>query len=101
MWRDVDARGVQLADVELRDACCEFVKRAGPDRGQKYVALKNASLSISPGEFLCLLGPSGCGKSTVLRMVAGFLPPTSGEILIRGRPGSGPGMDRAVVFQGD
>jgi len=92
---------LQLADVELRDACCEFVKRAGPDRGQKYVALKNVSLSISPGEFLCLLGPSGCGKSTVLRMVAGFLPPTSGEILIRGRPVSGPGMDRAVVFQGD
>jgi NitT/TauT family transport system ATP-binding protein len=97
----MDARASRLADVELRNACCEFVKRAGPDRGRKYVALQNVSFSISPGEFLCLLGPSGCGKSTVLRMVAGFLPPSSGEILIRGGPVEGPGMDRAVVFQGD
>ena len=62
------------ADVEVRDACCEFIK---PDKGQKHVALQNVSFSISPGEFLCLLGPSGCGKSTVLRMIAGFLPPSA------------------------
>jgi NitT/TauT family transport system ATP-binding protein len=92
---------LQLADVEVRNASCAFVKKAGPDRGQEYIALQNVSFSISPGEFLCLLGPSGCGKSTVLRMVAGFLPPSSGEILIRGRRAKGPGMDRAVVFQGD
>ena len=86
------------ADVEVRDACCEFIK---PDRGQKYVALHNVSFSISPGEFLCLLGPSGCGKSTLLRMIAGFLPPSSGEILVRGEHVRRPGLDRAVVFQGD
>jgi NitT/TauT family transport system ATP-binding protein len=89
------------ADVEVLDACCEFNERAGADRGQKYVALHNVTFSISPGEFLCLLGPSGCGKSTLLRMIAGFLPPSSGDILVRGTRVKQPGLDRAVVFQGD
>jgi NitT/TauT family transport system ATP-binding protein len=65
------------------------------------VALRDVSFCVSPGEFLCLLGPSGCGKSTVLRMIAGFMPPSSGEVLVRGLPVAGPGVDRAVVFQGD
>jgi ABC-type nitrate/sulfonate/bicarbonate transport system ATPase subunit len=90
-----------LPDVEVRSAGRTFTKRAWPDRGSEYVALENISFSISPGEFLCLLGPSGCGKSTLLRMVAGFLPPSAGEVLVRGSRVKGPGMDRAVVFQGD
>ena len=77
------------------------MRKAGPDRGREYVALRDISFSISPGEFFCLLGPSGCGKSTVLRMIAGFLAPSAGEILVRGARIKGPGMDRAVVFQGD
>jgi NitT/TauT family transport system ATP-binding protein len=92
---------LQLADVDVRNASRAFPKRAGPDRGSEYIALKDVCFSISPGEFFCLLGPSGCGKSTVLRMVAGFLSPSAGEILIRGDRVRGPGMDRGVVFQGD
>jgi NitT/TauT family transport system ATP-binding protein len=90
-----------LPDVELCDAGCTFRHKGGPQRGRDYVALKGVNLSIAPGEFFCLLGPSGCGKSTVLRMVAGFQPPSSGEILVRGAPVKGPGIDRAVVFQGE
>ena len=90
-----------VPDVELRQAGCSFIRKRGPDRGRDYVALRNVNLSISPGEFCCLLGPSGCGKSTVLRMIAGFQPPSAGEILVRGQPVRGPARDRAVVFQGE
>jgi NitT/TauT family transport system ATP-binding protein len=90
-----------LPDVEVRNVARAFAKRAGPDRGREYIALRDVSFAISPGEFLCLLGPSGCGKSTVLRLIAGFLPPSAGDVLVRGSPVKGPGVDRAVVFQGD
>jgi NitT/TauT family transport system ATP-binding protein len=88
-------------DIELKDVCCVFPTRHNTKNSAEYLALRTINLSISPGEFLCLLGPSGCGKSTILRMVAGFLPPTSGHILLGGKPIKGPGIDRAVVFQGD
>jgi NitT/TauT family transport system ATP-binding protein len=91
---------VQTPDVEVKDAHCAFPKRGGDGAGQ-YLALRGINLAISPGEFVCLLGPSGCGKSTVLRMIAGFLAPSSGEIVVRGARVKGPGADRAVVFQGD
>lgn len=85
-------------DVEVSKAACSFPKRGGDG---DYIALRDVSFSIAAGEFFCLLGPSGCGKSTVLRMVAGFLAPTAGEIRVRGQGIRGPGADRAVVFQGD
>jgi NitT/TauT family transport system ATP-binding protein len=88
-------------DVEVVNVSCAFAVRSRRDGASEYVALRTINLSISPGEFLCLLGPSGCGKSTILRMIAGFLKPTSGKILLRGDPIKGPGIDRAVVFQGD
>ena len=62
-------------------------------------ALRNANLSIDPGEFVCLIGTSGCGKSTLLRMIGGFETATSGQIVMAGKPVTGPGPDRGMVFQ--
>jgi NitT/TauT family transport system ATP-binding protein len=62
-------------------------------------ALENMSLDFPHGQLTSLLGPSGCGKTTLLKIIAGLLPATSGEILVNGRPVSGPGPDRAFVFQ--
>ena len=67
--------------------------------GTDVVALDGIDVAIGEGQFVCLLGPSGCGKSTLLKIVAGLIPPTEGQIRIDGRSVTGPGPDRAVVFQ--
>jgi NitT/TauT family transport system ATP-binding protein len=68
-------------------------------RRNSTLVLDNISLSIGAGEFLTIVGASGCGKSTLLRIIAGLETADSGVILIGGKPVSGPGVDRAVVFQ--
>jgi NitT/TauT family transport system ATP-binding protein len=65
----------------------------------RVTAVEDVSFTMQPSEFLCLVGPSGCGKSTMLNIIAGFLTPTGGDILIGGKPVKGYGQDRGVVFQ--
>jgi NitT/TauT family transport system ATP-binding protein len=62
-------------------------------------ALENVDLDIGANEFVTFVGASGCGKSTLLRTIGGLETQTSGELLVDNRPVSGPGIDRAMVFQ--
>ncbi len=63
------------------------------------LALQATDLTVAENDFITILGPSGCGKSTLLRMVAGLDTPSSGSILLDGKPVAGPGADRGMVFQ--
>ena len=64
------------------------------------VALKNVSFKTHKREFVCVIGPSGCGKSTLIRILAGLESYTGGEVLLDGKPITGAGRDRGMVFQG-
>ena len=68
-------------------------------RGGKTPALERCDLSIANGEFVTVVGPSGCGKSTLMMIAAGLEAPTTGDILVDGRPAGPAGPKRSVVFQ--
>jgi ABC-type taurine transport system ATPase subunit len=83
-----------MPHIEVRNVSLTYDTPAG-----EVPAVTGVSFDIEASEFLCLVGPSGCGKSTLLNMIAGFLAPTAGVIRIAGKPVSGHGLDRGVVFQ--
>jgi len=83
--------------IELRDVHKHFAAPRG--RRDKTTVLSDISLSLSAGEFVCLLGPSGCGKSTILNLAAGFEKPDGGVLLHDGEPILGPSPRRGMVFQ--
>jgi NitT/TauT family transport system ATP-binding protein len=81
-------------------------KTFNPGHATQFTALKDINFAIEDvpdyGEFIAIVGPSGCGKSTILNLIQGFsdvYPPSSGEVLVRGRKVSGPGRDRGMIFQ--
>jgi ABC-type nitrate/sulfonate/bicarbonate transport system ATPase subunit len=83
-----------MPHIEVRDVSLSYDTPAG-----RVAGVEHASFDIEQSQFLCLVGPSGCGKTTLLNIIAGFLTPTGGEIRIDGKPVTGHGMDRGVVFQ--
>jgi NitT/TauT family transport system ATP-binding protein len=68
-------------------------------RGEGVVALEKVSFAVPEGDFIAVVGPSGCGKSTLLKILAGLLPPSTGDALLRGTPITGARRDIGVVFQ--
>jgi NitT/TauT family transport system ATP-binding protein len=90
-----DFRSRALA-VEARGVSVEYERTR---EKSTLIALEGFDLEVREGEFLAIVGPSGCGKSTFLNVVAGLVPPAAGEIKVYGKPVTGPGPDRAVVFQ--
>ena len=92
------------AKISVRKVNRSFVN----PQGETIQALRDINLEVEDayapdgrdiGEFRVLLGPSGCGKSTILRIIAGLDQPDSGEVLVNGKPVTGPGRDRGMVFQ--
>jgi NitT/TauT family transport system ATP-binding protein len=89
-----------LAKIRFEQVRKEFVVRGeGAEPPRRFTALEDITLEVRSGEFLAVVGPSGCGKSTLLDLLGGLTAPTSGRILLDGRPIAGPGRDRGIVFQ--
>ena len=83
-----------MAALEIRDLSVSYQSSTGI-----VEALSNVNLAMGSGDFQVAIGASGCGKTTLLSVIAGFLAPSHGSVLLDGRPVTGPGADRGVVFQ--
>ena len=84
-----------VAYISAKDVNLTFT----PPNRMPVTALDGFSVEVQEGEFVSIVGPSGCGKSTFLNVLLGLIPPNSGEMAIRGNRITGPGQDRAMVFQ--
>lgn len=98
-YRGGREKSALVSSGEASKISVENVTMIYSHRKSHVLAIQDLSFSVANKEFLCLLGPSGCGKSTALRLIAGFMQPTSGTIRVNGEVITEPGVDRGVVFQ--
>jgi NitT/TauT family transport system ATP-binding protein len=89
----------ELANVAPEKLVVQDVTKSFRVRRQRVVAIQNASLNIREGEFVVFVGPSGCGKTTLLNIIAGLEFPDTGQVLADGKPVTGPGRERMMMFQ--
>ena len=82
-----------------RELAARGLSKAYATRDGNVAALERITFGIGEGEFVAVVGPSGCGKSTLLKILAGLLPPSQGEAILRGTSIAGPRRDIGVVFQ--
>ena len=87
--------GVGLKGLSINNISMRFDLK----NGSSVQALKDVSLDIDEGQIITVLGPSGCGKTTLLNIVAGFLAPTEGKVILNDEIVLGPGAERGMVFQ--
>ncbi|MGB6102283.1 MAG: ABC transporter ATP-binding protein [Pusillimonas sp.] len=87
------------AALSLENITCTFASNEGA--GKSYTAVKDASISIAPGEFVSVVGPTGCGKSTLLNVGAGLMAPSSGQIKVFGEVLKGVNHRAGYMFQGE
>lgn len=85
-----------MNQVEVRSLSVEYQMRR---TGERVLAIRDLSFTTQAGKFTCILGTSGCGKTTLLNVIAGLKKATTGQVLLNGIPVTGPGRDRAMVFQ--
>ncbi len=96
----IQAVASRVQPVQARGAVEPVVRLRGIGKVfDKFRALKDINIDFPKGQLTSLLGPSGCGKTTTLKIIAGLIQPTEGEVLVEGRPVTGPGPERAFVFQ--
>jgi NitT/TauT family transport system ATP-binding protein len=100
-WHDRGSSGAseELKPVAPSKLAIESVSKTFKTKSGNVQALDRVSLKVGEGEFVCLVGASGCGKSTLLNIIAGLEKADSGAVMADGKPITGPGRDRLVMFQ--
>lgn len=88
-----------MGELQIDHLGKTYVRREGWNKSLHLKVFEDISFTVNDGEFVSVIGSSGCGKSTLLSIAGGLAPASSGAVRVDGKPVSGPGLDRGIVFQ--